>query len=371
MSDVVIPNSTKNIQEDFGYANNLAAALNSEVAFVNIYGRNSISFKLTIPTGATCVFEGSFDGVTYNNVTMRRVANNGYLQSTDVSDIYVGSISAMRIFRVRVSVAGSAPGTVIGSANSGVSTLEGIKNGPPNDFEINVIENKVSGYSVVNKFGRNPDVDTGSTPEDVFNGSTPYKGFPTGAPEEIQVFSSNAGDTGVLSFIYLASNTATAWETATVTLNGTTQVNTGVIAYRVHSASYNSGSPTAFNLGNITIRHRTTTANVFCFMPIAASQTYVSGYTIPAGSTGYIKRLFCRVFVNTTGQIEGALWVRPLNGAPRLRRPFSASNTDAFEEQPYGGLVIPAGADLIVRITATSSSNLTVIAGYDLILVEN
>jgi hypothetical protein len=237
--------------------------------------------------------------------------------------------------------------------------------------ELSIATGLFTGYSIINKFGRNPDIDTGSVPEDIWNGGGVYTGFPTGSPEEFQVFSSDAGDTGVLMFSYLASNTSTSYQTATVTLQGTTPVNTGVTGYRVHTAQYVSGSSTAFNTGTITIRHRTTTANVFCQMPIGRSQSNVSGYTIPSGYTGYIRRLFCRIVGSASGSVDGSLWVRTLNGSPRLRRPFSAATADHFEETPYGGISISSGSDVIVRITAASANNLEIIAGYDLVLVKN
>lgn len=227
-----------------------------------------------------------------------------------------------------------------------------------------------TGYSLVNKFGRNPDVDTGSVPEDVWNGGGTYTGFPTGSPEEFQVVSSSASDTGTLTFTYLASSTSTAYQTATVTLNGTTPVNTGITGYRCHTAQYSSGSSTNFNIGSITLRHAVTTANIFFVMPIGRSQTNVSGYTVPSGSSGYIRRLFCRVIGSTNGQVDGSIWVRSSGGSPRLRRPFSAATADSFEELPYGGIVVSAGSDIIIRISSASVNNLDVIAGYDLILVK-
>jgi hypothetical protein len=234
-----------------------------------------------------------------------------------------------------------------------------------------IAEGRWSGRSVVHKFGRNSDVDTGSVPEDVWNGGGVYTGFPTGAPEEIQAFSSDAADTGTLTFTYLASSTSTAYQTASVVLQGTTPVNTGVTVYRMHTARYSSGAATTFNAGEITMRHRVTTANIFCVMPIGRSQTNVSAYTVPAGFTGHLRRLFCRVLTNTSASVSGALWVRDLNGSPRLRRPFASANSDYFEESPYGGITINAGADIAVRITSASANNTDVIAGFDLILVAN
>lgn len=237
--------------------------------------------------------------------------------------------------------------------------------------ELSIINNKLDGYAIVNKFGRNGDIDTGSVPEDIWNGGSTYTGFPTGSPEEFQVFSSDVGDTGVVTFTYLPSSTSTEYLTGTATLNGTTPVNTGVTGYRMHTASYASGSATAFNLGTITIRHRTTTTNIFCAMPIGTSQTYVAAYTVPYGYTGYVKRLFCRVFNQVTGSVEGGLWVRSFGGSPRIRRPFSVSNTDAFEEYPFGGVSIPQQSDISIRIVSASTTNLEVIGGFDIMLIKN
>lgn len=229
----------------------------------------------------------------------------------------------------------------------------------------------VPGHSMVNKFGRNPDIDTATAPEDVWDGGGVYTGFPTGAPEEFQVFSSSASDTGTVTFTYLPTSTSLEYLAGTAVLNGTTPVNTGITGYRMHTAQYASGSSTAFNLGTITIRHKTTTANVFCQMPIGRSQTNVSGYTVPMGSTGYIPRFFCRVIGATAGTVDGALWVRAPGGSPRLRRPFSAAQQDHFGEHLEGALVILPGSDVIVRITAASANNLDVVAGYDLILMKD
>jgi hypothetical protein len=239
------------------------------------------------------------------------------------------------------------------------------------DPEIAISRGLFEGYSIVQKFGRNGDIDTATVPEDIWNGGGAYAGFPTGAPEEFQVFSSSASDTGVLTFTYLPTTTSTAYLTATVTLNGTTPVNTGVTGYRMHTAQYNTGASTTFNVGTITIRHRTTTANIFCVMPIGRSQTNVAAYTVPFGYTAYIKRLFCRVIGATTGTVDGALWIRGTGMSPRLRRPFTSATADAFEELPYGGIAVSAQSDIQVRISSSSANNLDVIAGYDIILIKN
>jgi hypothetical protein len=228
----------------------------------------------------------------------------------------------------------------------------------------------VPGHDIINKFGRNTDVDTGVV-EDVWNGGGVYTGFPTGAAETFEAFSSSVSDTGVLTITYLPSFTSTEYETASVTLNGTTPVSFGVSGVRMHTARYDSGNSTTFNVGTITVRHTVTTANVFCVMPIGRSQTNVAAYTVPFGHTGYIVRLFSRLIGGTTGFCEGALWIREKDKAPRLRRPFTVAQQEDFEENPAGGLVIPALTDVMVRLQSASANNLDVIGGYDIIIMRD
>jgi hypothetical protein len=236
--------------------------------------------------------------------------------------------------------------------------------------ELGISAGLFAGYSIVQKFGRNPDIDTAAN-EDVWAGGGFYAGFPTTGPAALEAVSSNAGDTGQLTVTYLASETATEYSTVTVTMNGTTPVPLGVSGHRVHTVLYSSGSPTTFNLGVINVRHIATPTNVFCAMPIGRSQTNVSAYTIPFGYTGRLVRLFCVILGSASANVGGSLWVRPLNGSPRLRRPFSASTGAQFEERPYGGLILTGGTDIVVRITECSVNNTDVIAGYDIILIKD
>jgi hypothetical protein len=220
----------------------------------------------------------------------------------------------------------------------------------------------LAGITVVNKAGRNTDVDTTGLPEDLWNGGGTYTGFPS-QTEELQLFSSSASDTGVVTFLYLASNASTAYQTGTATLNGTTPVNTGITAYRVHSVSYNTGTPTGTNVGNITVRHRNTTANVFCFMPIGTNQTYVGAYTIPAGNNGLLKGYEVSAQGGTTA--EGVFWIRQSGQSPRYRRNFGIGQV-ANVSEIEGGLLLPPLTDIIPRITACASNNTSVTVSYSI-----
>lgn len=359
-------------------ANSTSTPLNNAQTFT---GTGELSWyypsvTLTVATDQSGILYGEFstDGTNWDTSTSwnitggisetHRVTTTGVYYRTR----FLNNSGVNQTF-LRISTIYGAQ-VPIGVQTNAVSRLDADSTIVRNIGEETILsQNLVQGLSVVSKFGRNSDIDTGTVPEDIWDGGGTYTGFPTGAPEQLQVFSSSASDTGVLTITYLASNTATAWQMANVTLNGVTPVNTGIVAYRVHTAMYSSGAPTTFNVGTITIRHATTTANVFSVMPAGMSQTYVAAYTVPAGSTAYIRRLFCRVIPGAAaGSAQGGLWIRPLGGSPRIRRPFGASDLVIFEEYPYGGLVIPAGSDIILRATLASANNLDVSGGFDLIL---
>jgi len=230
---------------------------------------------------------------------------------------------------------------------------------------LQIAKGYVSGVSQIQKSGRNPNVTSASVPEDIWNGSAVYAGFPLGAPEVLRFSSSSASDTGVVTYMYLASNTSTSYQTATITLNGTTPV-LGVSAWRVHSASYSNAGLT-FNVGTITCQHNVTTANIFFQMPVGTNQTYVSAYTVPFGSTAFVKSVFAGVNTTTSMAVQHALWIRETTKSPRLRRNGSFSNTNNYLDHTVL-LKIPALTDITLRITSTTSNTgQVIVGGFDLI----
>lgn len=224
---------------------------------------------------------------------------------------------------------------------------------------------------IVNKFGKNPDVDTASVPEDVWGNDGIYTGFPTAAAEDVQVLSSSASDTGVLTLIGLDGS----WNqtTRTVTLNGATPVTvSGGAMWRVHTGSYNTGSPTTFNVGTLTVRHATTTTNVFLVIEPGQSQSNCGAYTIPAGHTGYVQNISAAIRGPAASvRVDGSLWSRAFGVSPRLRRPFTASSDFAHVEPVVGGLLFAEKTDIIPRVMASSANNVEVTYRYDVAVLKN
>lgn len=238
------------------------------------------------------------------------------------------------------------------------------------DPSLALANSQFEGIRIQVKNGRNPDIDSGTLPEDIWGGNGVYAGFPTGSPEQVRITSTSASDTGTVTFTGLKTSNDTEYTSETVTLNGTTPVVSVNSWYRVHTFRYSSGSSTTMNLGDITIQHNVTTANIFAIMPIGTGQSNCSCLTIPAGKTGYLKRLHGMVMSGTSAAVDCSFWVREFGGSPRLRKPFTLSNTFYNEDINYF-ISLPEKTDFTIRATATTGNNLIVLAGYDLILVDN
>lgn len=132
--------------KDFGSVDNLLPASGSAVTFENLGGYASVGISVNIPSGGKVLFEGSFDSVNYSPIVLRSLAGDGYTQTSKVSDNYLGSISNLRFFRVKMLESGTSTGYVIGRATLAPTTLEGIENqAPPHKFGHRIVN---SGFAI-------------------------------------------------------------------------------------------------------------------------------------------------------------------------------------------------------------------------------
>jgi len=245
----------------------------------------------------------------------------------------------------------------------------------PSFFEIS--SGKLVGVSKNNKSGRNGDIDTATVPEWIWENGGVYTGFPTGSAETLRIVSTDANDTAAGS----GARTVTVFgldedynrQTETLTLNGTTPATGALLFSRVHTAfvATSGNSNQAFNAGIITISHSSTTANVFLTIQAGRNQSNAAVYTVPAGFNGIKLNLSVEVDRSNASSISGYVWAREFGKSPRYRRPFTASNSSTFFEEPYGGLVYPPKTDIGVVVTACSANNTAVQASYDIVLVPD
>lgn len=241
--------------------------------------------------------------------------------------------------------------------------------GDPIPWPFDVVTGAVPTVSLVNKTGRNSDVDIATVPEDVWEVGGTYTGFPLGAPETLNWVSTSASDTGTVRWLGLKSNTSETYEMGSVVLNGTTPVNSSDTWYRVHTAWYDTGSPTTFNIGTITCKHTTTTANVFLSIVAGRSQSNMAGITVPYNRTGIITKASCYILGTPSAEVVGNFWLRENGRSPRLRIPFEASTGASSSLDFESGLALPALTDIMPRIVSSIANNTDVVFSYGIYFI--
>lgn len=237
--------------------------------------------------------------------------------------------------------------------------------------ELAIVSGHLVGYSVVNKFGTNGDIDSGSVPEDVWDGGGIYTGFPDSAAETVTVTSDAGSDaaagTGARSIRITGLDSSYAALSETIALGATS---TGVFR-RVHTATVFAAGSGEVNAGTITVKHSTTTADVFLTITPGRNQSNVAAYTVPAGYTAYLRYLHAAVRGGATASLDGYIWTRSFGGVWRSRRPFTMGSNYRLADFIYGGLIFTEKSDITIRISSSSANNVAVNSGFDLILVQN
>lgn len=240
--------------------------------------------------------------------------------------------------------------------------------------EIDLALGRYPNLTVGTKFGRNGDVDTGTAPEDLWEGGGPYTGHPLGfTPETVNVRSASANDTAAgtgartVKIIGLKTSTSTAYESEDITLNGTTNVTSVNSWWRINRAFVMTGDD---NDGVITIEPSVTAANVFAQMPAGFSQTQIGAFTVPAEMRMLVKRIRVAI-VRASGAAGSAtisFRVREPGGVYRAVRIFEVQTGGPVNYTEFAGTVFPAGSDVKFRVDQVSDNNTICEGAFEYIL---
>ncbi len=199
--------------------------------------------------------------------------------------------------------------------------------------------------------GTNADVDIAAS-ETVWPTGGTYV-FPT-AVVPVEVVSSSVNDTsagtGARTVTITGLDGAGAFQTETVTLNGTTAVATTLSWLRINTAQVATVGSGLTNAGTISVRHITDTP-VYCTIAPGENASGMAVYSVPAGS----RVLVCSLLGTTTAAtsftldvLAGvALYTRIAHG-----RFGQASAPVTFRAPP----IVVGPADVIVRATAIADN---------------
>lgn len=236
-------------------------------------------------------------------------------------------------------------------------------------FTLKVASGAILNYKFVNKFGYN--AATGTAQEDIWEGGGVYTGQP-GTAETADVFSSDGADdaagTGLRTLRIEGLDASGAEQTEDVTLDGTAIVTTTGVWNRIYRAYGLTAGTNETNVGTITIRHTTTTANVFAQIQPDAGQSLIAAYTIPAGFKGLLVEWHVDLARNagTAATGEVVLLTRASGGVWRVREKRNASFSYAAVVPMYE--ILDAGTDIKVRALSTTAES-AVAATFDILLI--
>lgn len=244
----------------------------------------------------------------------------------------------------------------------------------PRDEFLEIQKGHRAGHTIIQKFGHNPDVDTATVPEDIWENGGVYTGFPS-EREKLEILSSSVADaeagTGCRTIVISGLDSNFDQVSETIIMNGTTVVESVNIYSRMNrSYCASSGSGTT-NAGTITIRHTTTTANVFGSIAPSDGQTHIACYTIPRNHTGYIMANRVGMYDSTANRATISYFVKSSNGTTSLVRPISVSTTAPVTVSPVGGFIFPEKTDGCARATIVDNNNGNIQFSFDIVLRKN
>ena len=248
-----------------------------------------------------------------------------------------------------------------------ISNVSGSESGYP--FYLEVVQGKIPGHSMINKFGYNPSIGSGAF-ETIWETGDNYPWQSTAVT--VDVVSDDTNDdvagTGARTLRIQGLDGSYNFAEETVDMDGTTTVTTTQEFLRVFRMSVETAGSTGNNEGTITVTY-TGGSDVAATISEGNGQTLMTLYTIPAGYTGYL--LSMNISSGKDQEMEFKFIQRD-NGVAN-----AAFQTKQFLDVRGGQTtvifnainVIPEKSDIYVSGKASSTSSAS--ASFDLLLVQD
>jgi len=242
---------------------------------------------------------------------------------------------------------------------------------PPSGFaqisvdETNIALGLVDGYSIIDKFGKSPDVDTSY--EDIWNDGGTITILSSASTMIVTTtLQDTDGGTGANTLTIQGVNGTYHVIEETVTLDSTTPPTTSNSFIAINRAFVVESGTSLTNENDITIT-ATTGGSVQAGIFAGEGQTQKTQYVIPMGYTGYLTHGF--VSTDSGSQVDAQLMVK--NFGESWRTKHDVTLTSGFIEfSLVGQSAIPEKSMIKWRAFGANPNN-EVQAGYTMILKEN
>jgi hypothetical protein len=248
----------------------------------------------------------------------------------------------------------------------------------------NVVVNEGIQENVVNKFGFNPDVDTGTVPADIWTpgGVYPYSTFVTAQTLELVSLSANdtSAGTGARTVFVEGLDSVLAEQTETVTLNGLTPVAIPGTWTAINRMYIVTAGTTGKNEGSINCQISGAGAIVsqIAFrISLTASQegkgqTEQAVYRVPANKKLQIKSIYIHLNGNTV--TEAVIDLKRVCVDCITTRSsgsfFTDPDVDVHREYKAGGPVFTAGEWVSLRVMEVGVNNTVLTGEWDGVLED-
>lgn len=238
---------------------------------------------------------------------------------------------------------------------------------------------RIPGYDKIDKFGENPQVDTTTFPEDIWEGGGLYNYDDFGTAPIERVVSNNSADTGIVIPVEgLAIDGS--YVSQDVTLTGTTPVVLDTPLWRC----FRMGHDSATAVTGVVYAYIGTTAPT-AVPPAAAdaqtraiinngnNQTLMALYTIPLGKVGFLFRGELGVSrQQAAGEARCAYYSRRLGKSFTVKKRVNLSNSGTSIYSDYRPFpdTIPALTDIRLTVEEVSQNGIGLFGTLDILLVD-
>lgn len=340
----------------------------------NEYGFGLACIDISNAGGDSFTVELSSDSSRWFGVSVQNL-ETGLLTATPASGLFGVNLAGVRYMRI-TNTTGAVVTTVTGrasqhdgptAADSGQITVTNVK-----DYIVEVARRQISGSQLYNVFGRNTSVAT--TGEDIISLGGTYAGFATGSGV-VRVVSGNLADdaagSGAKTVTVVGLSDAGAMLSETVTMDGTTPVDTVGLFSRVWYSYVATSGSGGTNAGQITISSPGLGVT-YGRIEIGEARMSAAIFSVPTGYDCLIMSATAGLAIQNATFDQSAsveLWVRQGSRSMEIRKQGGISQGGAAVELISTPLYVPAGADIKMRASSTSAL-VDVWANMDLLLVE-
>lgn len=249
------------------------------------------------------------------------------------------------------------------------------------EFGLQASRGLIPGVAVLNKYGRNPDVDTGTTPEDIWSPGGLWTAPTAARIHDITSTSANdaAAGTGLRTLTIEGLDGSYAPQSETVTMNGVANVptaNSYTRIYRMYGTTWGSGE---LNAGDITATAQTD-ATLTAQVSTGEGQTQMAIYTVPDAKTLYLTNVYGTISRAAAAsdamcniELQSRLNADTATRGWRVRYFFSPSATGTtlgvkYFDQP---IAIPGKTDLRLVCTLVSDNDSNIAGGFGGYLIDD